>query len=591
MRSRLPALALTVTLTIAGAGALAQAEAERRLDAAIERLRTALGPDARVQIGTRRVDPVTGQATLTNVVLSEGANRLTIPELHLADLTDTRIGRAEAHRATWQGRDGLAGELSRALVTALVLPPPGQPFTPDLINLGGLELEAFQMADSEKSMTLDRITLRDASRAGIAAALVQGFAFRDVSGSQQQMRIGRLELAAVTLPLKGDDFDPEAFRAGRIEIERAEVREGGQNVQLALGRLALTDWLPGRTMTLRLTGLDIATPAGAGQLALRLAELESSGIDAPGSLSAVLGNRQTPDPQPGRPQRVLLAGLDASLDGTPVLSLGRFSTEAGLEGGIMSAAMLIEALRVTPPRGQADWLDMLGYREIVGGSELRASQPRAGGRLEVEPWRIGFDQAGTLSLSLRAEQMPAPPAAGAEVDPFDMLSGLMEAQLGAVTLTYRDQGLFGRVLAMQARQQRIPEARLREQWAQMALAMPIPGAGPERPPQRTQPATRPAPRPAPQAAAPRADTGGKAKIGMPGAPAIAAAPAQPAQPEAGGDPFLPMRQALAAFIRQPGTLEVALRPATPVPFAEISGMAGEPPAATVRRLGLSVTHR
>jgi hypothetical protein len=126
----------------------------------------------------------------------------------------------------------------------------------------------------------------------------------------------------------------------------------------------------------------------------------------------------------------------------------------------------------------------------------------------------------------------------------------------------------------------------------MALTTPIPGAGPERPPQRGR--AQPAPRPAPQATAqgtPRADAGGKAKIGMPGAPAIAAAPPAPAQPDLGGDPFLPMRQALAAFIRQPGTLELALRPAAPVPFAEISAMAGEPPANTVRRLGLSVTHR
>lgn len=592
MRSRLPALALTVTLSIAGAGALAQAEAERRLDAAIERLRTALGPAAQVTIGSRRMDPVTGQATLGNVVVIEGPNRLTIPELLLADLSETRIGRAELRRATYQGKDGMTGGVSRALVAGLALPPRGQPFTPDLIRIGALEIEALRMADAEKSLGLDRATLSEASTAGIAAALVQNFTFRDTGTAQQQMRLGRLEIAALSLPLKGDAFDPAAFRAERITLDQAELRDGASNVQLALGRLALQDWLPGRTMTLQVSGLDMATPAGPGRLALRLATLESTGLDAVGMVDAVTGNRQTPDPLPGRPQRILLSGLNAAMDGAQVVTLNSFTTEAALENGIVSAAILLDGLRVTPPRGQADWLEALGYREIAGGNELRATQPRAGGRLEIEPWRIALEQAGTLTLSLRAEEMPPTPPAGATLDPDQVMAGLMRAQLGAVTLTYRDQGLFGRALAMQARQQRIPEQRLREQWAQMVLTTPIPGAGPERPPQRGR--AQPARPPAPQAAVPQPGaaqgTGGKAKIGM--SPAPAAPPAQAAAPATdGGDPFPAMRQALAAFIRQPGTLEIALRPPQPLPFAELAGAAGVPPGQMAQRLGLSMTHR
>jgi hypothetical protein len=292
---------------------------------------------------------------------------------------------------------------------------------------------------------------------------------------------------------------------------------------------------------------------------------------------------------------VLLSGLNAAMDGTPVVALNSFVTEAALENGILSAAILLDGLRVTPLRGQADWLEALGYREIAGGNELRATQPRAGGRLEIEPWRIALEQAGTLTLSLRAEEMPPTPPAGATLDPDQVMAGLMRAQLGGMTLTYRDQGLFGRVLSMQARQQRIPEQRLREQWAQMALAMPIPGAGPERPAQPPRGRAQPTRPPAPQAAAPAPatpqGTGGKAKIGM--GPAPAPAPAAGPAPAAtdGGDPFPAMRQAIAAFIRQPGTLEIALRPAQPVPFADMAGMAGTPPGQTAQRLGLSVTHR
>lgn len=587
MRSRLPALALLGTLTIAGAGALAQAEAERRLDAALARLRAALGPETTLTIGTRRVDPVTGQAMLTNVVLASGPNRLTIPELHLADLGETRIGRAELHRASLQGPDGMAGELARALVAGLALPPPGQPFAPETLALAALEIEALRLADGGKSLTLERLTLSEASRNGLARGLVQGFAYRDSAG-QQQARIGRVEVVGLVLPFKGDAFDPLVFRAGRIALDQAELRDAAQQVQLSLGRVALENWTPGRPTSLAVAALEMTTPADGSLLGLRLATLEASGIDAARTLQAVMENRQTPDPLPGQPQRAQLAGLDVSLDGVPVVALGRFSTEAALEQGIVSAAMLLDGLRVTPPRGQAEWLEMLGYQAIAGEAEMRAAAPRAGGRLEVAPLRIALQQAGTLALTLRAENMPATPAEGSEIDPMGTLAALAAGQLGQVTLSYRDQGLFGRVLAMQARQQRIPEARLREQWAQMALSMPIPGAEPPPPARGRAGPARPAPQaPAPQGAAP-GQPPAKAKIGI-AAPPAAAAPAAPAA--ADGDPFAPMRQALAAFIRQPGTLEITLRPPRPLPFGEMAAMAGEPPGETIRRLGLSVTHR
>jgi hypothetical protein len=56
------------------------------------------------------------------------------------------------------------------------------------------------------------------------------------------------------------------------------------------------------------------------------------------------------------------------------------------------------------------------------------------------------------------------------------------------------------------------------------------------------------------------------------------------------DPFLSVRQALAAFIRQPGTLEIALRPKAPVPLAELTAVLADP-AGTAQRLGLTATAR
>ena len=122
-------------------------------------------------------------------------------------------------------------------------------------------------------------------------------------------------------------------------------------------------------------------------------------------------------------------------------------------------------------------------------------------------------------------------------------------------LRWEEGGLFARALTRQALAQRMPEARLREQWAQMALTMPLPGEEPARP----QPRGR-APGPAPVA-------------------------------KDGADALLPMRQAIAAFIRNPGTIEIAMRPPVPIVFNTMQARANAGPAETVRVFGLSVTNR
>jgi hypothetical protein len=52
-----------------------------------------------------------------------------------------------------------------------------------------------------------------------------------------------------------------------------------------------------------------------------------------------------------------------------------------------------------------------------------------------------------------------------------------------------------------------------------------------------------------------------------------------------------VREALASFIRQPGELEILLRPAQPVSFGEWQMLAGQGPVEAARRLGLSAVAR
>lgn len=553
MRRRLPVPALLALSLLTGAGALAQAEAERRLDEAIARLRTALGPEVRLEIGRRQVDPVTGEALLSDVVLAEGPKRLAIPEVRLRDVGPERIGRAELRRATLTEPDGGSGEIARLLVVGMPLPPQGA-----ALDLGNLQIEAAEAeavridSPSQGMVRLARLAVRGVAPGAVGGGVAEGLEYRGVGTDPQAFRLGRVALEELVLPLASGSFEPKAFRAGRIALEGAELRDPKSRTSLSLGRMALADWVPGRLTSFALEDLRMAAPTDTfGVAEMTLGRIAATGIDAAAALSATLEQRQLPDPRPGTPQRVALEGLDIRGDGQPLAAVARIAMDASMEGGIGTGALLAEGLRLVPPRGQAAWLEAMGFREVAGGFELRGTMPRAGGRLEVAPLALAWEGAGTLRVTAQVDDMPPTPPEGAEVKPEAMLAGFAAARLAGLTLTLRDQGLLGRVLAQQAREQRMPEARLREQWAQMVLAMPVPGGAAQQPPGR-----RGAPQPATKDAA---------------------------------DPFAPMRQAVAAFIRQPGTLEVTLRPAKPLPFAELAGLGD--PAAAVQRLGLSVVAR
>jgi hypothetical protein len=364
---------------------------------------------------------------------------------------------------------------------------------------------------------------------------MEGFDYQAADG--ERFRLGRIALDSVALPFAGTDFAPARFRAERIALEGVALQAPSQGGEATLDRLELRDWAPGRLAALALDGL-----RGAGQVqdlgaaAFTLARAEVSGIDAAGTVEALLAGRQPPDPRPGQPQRLALEGFESQAEGQPLLALARLLNEWTLEGGIAAATLRLDGFRLTLPRGEAAMLEALGYREIAGGIETRASLPRTGGRLEIDPLRIAWDQAATLALAAQFDGLPPLSPAGEAVEQDATMLALTGSRLAGLTLTLRDQGLMGRVIAQQARQQRIPPARLREQWAQIALALPVPGANPA------------------------------------------------------NDPFLPVRQALAAFIRQPGTLEIALRPKAPVPLAELPAALADP-AGTALRLGLTATAR
>ena len=555
MRRRLIAAAAASVLLLAGAGALAQVEAERRLDAALSRLRSALGPGVDLAIGARRVDPVSGRITLTDVVITDGRDRYAIPEVLLAELTDTRIGRAEALRLQQTGTDGSAsrGEAARFLVTGLVLPEQGKPFDWTSLAAEALELEGFRAeSPNQGRIRLHRLSVREVGRQGIENGTIEGVEFVSADPQGPSFQLGRVALEGVVPPLAGDNFDPLAFRAAQVSVERFALRDQASQVTMSLARFNLRDWVPGRATSLVVEDARVAAPAshvGAGEVGV--ARIEAAGIDAVRTIAALFQGVQIPDPFPNTPQRLLIERLDAVLDGERVFTLAHFLSEGSLREGTAAGSLNAEGMRAFPPRGQAAWLESLGYKDISGSIELRGSIPRAGGTLTIDPLRLEWQTAATLALSARLDGMPGAPAEGAPVDPDATVAQMMAARIGAVGLSVRDHGLLGRLVTQQARERRLPEAPIREQWAQIALAMPMPGsAAPSR---------------------------------RGGAPATGKG--------VGGDPMLAVREAVASFIRQPGTLEITLRPPKPVSFAEVAAAAAGDPATVVQMLGISAVAR
>ncbi|MGG5808097.1 hypothetical protein [Falsiroseomonas sp. CW058] len=548
MRPRLAGLAFTATLTLAGAAVWAQAEADRQLDAAIERLRAALGPDARITIGSRQVDPVTGRARLGNVTVSEAGRILSIGELWVQELAAGRLGRAEARGLRLEENKNEVTEAGRLLVAGLPLPPPGTALDPASIGFDTFELEGLVSSKpGQGSFRLGRIAARGyvpargTAPGTLASGNIEGLQLDSLTPDTPSVRLGRMAATEIAFPdPQATNPDPRAFRAAALTIEGMAMTDPARNTDLALPRAALRDWLPGRRTELSVEGLNLAAEFGQlGPGRLQLGRLAVSGLDGASTLAAVMDGVQPPDPAPGVPQTVALEGLVMEAGGSPLFSLGRVAAEGTLgTTGRATGAVLVEGFRASLPRGAAPPLEGMGFREIAGGMELRGEGPRAGGPLSISPWRIQWNDAGALTLQADLDNLPAVPA-GAPLS-TDRTAEYLKARLVGLTLRWQDQGLFGRALSQQARQQRIPEARLREQWAQMALAMPIPGAPP-----------------------------GAAK-----GPAA--------------DPFAPMRQAIAAFIRQPGAIEVTLRPTTPIAFGAMADLGAAGPAGAAQRLGLAV---
>ncbi|MFC7544497.1 hypothetical protein ACFQU2_40805 [Siccirubricoccus deserti] len=390
------------------------------------------------------------------------------------------------------------------------------------VRLSGVSLRRGEITIGIEELTLDRPG-EDQMGEAVALGVTIGGA-----GATPAL-IGRIQLEGFRLrrPAAGEALAPGDLTVDLLRLEGLAVQG---ETPFAIATLTVEDWAAGKPGRFTLTGLDVLTPAAGLVDRLRLGRIALRGYDLPTMLAAVIA--RTPPPQPGGEVGMEVEDVAATLGGAAIGSLGslRISAEApagGVPGGAQSGRIALRDLRVAPFPLIAPWLTRFGYTELTGDITIEARVDPAAERMDLSSFAVSARGMGGLGLSMQLE--------GVSTDPGRIADNAERMRLAGATLRYVDQSLFGRWVADQARQQRVPEARLREQYASMAAAAVIQG-----------------------------------------------------QRDAG--PLAPALAAVQRFLRgQARTLEVSLRPPQPVPVADFAGLGAAGPVEAQRRLGLEVT--
>ncbi|MFH5924026.1 hypothetical protein [Roseomonas xinghualingensis] len=538
-------IALPVTI-----GAYAQAEAERQFDAAVARLRAELGPEGAVEWQRRSIDPVSGTVRIEGLSVRKGTDRLSIAEASLSDLRQDRIGRASFSGLRMEGAprqgDSHRTTLSAGRITldALLLPAGRD----GAVNwaaaaVEGAVAEGFRAeVENRGEAAIGRFTISGYQPGALREVVMEGFRFADNTDGSTRMQLGRARLAGTVLPRIGQPFDPWGLAADAVLLEGVEISTEKRGATIHLGRVQIDGWGEGRLTTLAAEGLGTTGNAPkTGDFTVELGRLGFSGVAARDIAYAHLHDRNPPLPVPSQDQDGLLEGLSISLGGAPLLRIGavrgRNSWDPAAPDTQIGTASLEGLALDLPGEYGGAWLDALGFKSILGRMELGTRLIPQDGRMIVDPFTIEATGMGRLgfTMDMRGIEMPPPGQPSmAKDDPFALMARWSVAGLA---IRYTDEGLLQAMLVQQATRERVTEQQLQDRYARMMLRAPVSGSARGKEP-----------------------------------PAIRQ-----------------IREALAAFARNLGTIEIAMRPPAPVPLLDLAGLAALPGERTVRELNITVT--
>jgi len=404
------------------------------------------------------------------------------------------------------------------------------------LGLGGAGALAQASADREVTAALERL------RASFGPAATLTIASREVDPLTGRVRLSGIRLEDGTRNLRVDSatlLGVTEARLGRLEVRSLTMTEPG-DTRITAQRLTLAG------LTLPAPGEDFAFDT----LRLVQGEVERFALEAPGAGSMTAQFASVEGLVPGRVRNLRADGLRADRAGDrPVtFALGRIAL-AGFSFPDLNdqpdptaftlEAATLEALALAAPSdGVSITLERIGLRDAVPGrliefglDHLEVAAPM--GALGPGAFRLarmemaGLDSVGLITALTTRGSAPEP-----QPDIFQrfLAEGLSLTQAG------RDLAAIGRIASSGLTDSTgLSTGSLTVEDLRLALPLPRRGAA------------------------------------------------------AANDPFAPMRAAITAFLREGGTLELAMRPPSPIPLAEIGAMAAMPPATLVARTGLTVT--
>ncbi len=385
---------------------------------------------------------------------------------------------------------------------------------------GTVRLTGVTITSNGKPLRIESLALDDLRDDGLGEADARNLSFQD---GTTRVTLERAQLAGLTVrpAPTGQPRTADLVTLDSLRVEGLLVRDGPDS-EVRLAQAVLEDYGPGRQTRFSLGGLAVKLKPGDTVESVTLRRAVLRGMDV-ATIATMVSRNQTP-PTAGRLALELEEVVATGPNNRPVAGIGSLRlTSDQPEGGVGVGNFAVRALRLNPVAGMDTWMRRLGYTALLFDLTADSRYDPVGGRMELTSLSLVGRDIGTLSLAFGADG-----AAAAAMQNGDW-SGLRLLSAG---LRYIDQGLFGRLMAQQAREGRTPEAQLREQYANMAG-------------------------------------------GVMAQPALA-----------------PVREAVQRFIRgQAHEVEITLHPPQPVPLAEFQQPAMTNPAEAAQRLGLGAVAR
>ncbi|MBE7209772.1 MAG: hypothetical protein INR65_02035 [Gluconacetobacter diazotrophicus] len=411
---------------------------------------------------------------------------------------------------------------------------------------GSLDYANAVIHPLSRSAVLERVVLRDASGVTLAVDRLDvspgaGGRIRGLRASPFRLstpdgtlRAATLEVSGLSLPSPGPAgrIDPAAARFADAELRNAVVEASGS--VLTLGDLRVADY--GRDRPTRIDASNVVDTLSAprGPARLTAGDLHATGLDAASLIALAEGGARPVRPPPGD-TTVVLHRLAVTQAGTSLGGIDelRGQTRRDAAGNASSRVAGTGLVIVPPDPDAAARLRSLGLDTLHGSFGTDGSYRRADGVLRVSSASLSLDRIGVLDLGVELDGMIFDPST---VPPADRTAAaaraVMAGRLSGLHLRFTDRGLLSALFDAAARNDGMPASVLR---ARLADALPRDLR-------------------------------------------LAALLPDPAQ-----------LQAVAAFLRDGGTLELRLDPRPPIVLKRLAAAAGDP-AALLASLNLSAVH-